>query len=205
MWNQVKSKRREIKEGRRIWLLNSILNNSLKIPKGTFGKVVHVQNQVEAEIWYKDDFKIAKPLELDTSVFVKNRFCGIVLETKVADFAMVYNINNDAEIMIYEDKLYNIPFLDLEGLKAIKGRLYMDNTLLNQYRVADLIERIEETFSQWVSELDVIENVDEESENVYEFTANAQKKFTNKQNEIIESFAMATGLYYEFKGGTLEY
>lgn len=206
MWNDVKSRYRQIEEGRRIWLLKTIKNTNVELSKGTFGKIVHAQNQVESEVWFKDDLhKISRILGFETGFLAKNSFNGLVLNVNATDFAIVYVPKKDSDILIYEDKLCTIPFLTLENIKCTVGNRYKENKRLFQYRVEDLIEKIESEFSQWVSELDTIENNDDGSNSLYVFTASAAEQFNNKQLEIIEKFAIATGIYYEFKGGTIEY
>ncbi|MBG9694222.1 hypothetical protein ABD91_26185 [Lysinibacillus sphaericus] len=206
IWSQVKSKHREVKEGRDIWLLFGAKNNNIKLPKGTFGKIVYARNQVEADIWFKDTcHEISKALNLETGYIVKNSFSGVVLNIKSTDFALVYNHEKDSEIMIYEDVLCSIPFLDLKNIKCAVGNRFKENKRLYQYRLIDLIENIEEQFSKWVSELEVIKDTDDEDENLYVFTDEAAELLKTKQSQIIEEFANVTGIYYEFKGGTIEY
>lgn len=204
MCNQVQSNFREIKEGRRIWLLNTIKNHSIEIPTGTFGKIVHAQNQVAADVWFRDDFhRISKSLGVETGFCAKNSFSGVVLNVKATDFAVVYNPEKDSNIMVYENKLNEIPFLSLENVPCAVGHIYKGNKPLYQYRMEDLIEKIESVFTEWVSDLDTIENDDADSECVDIFTAEAQEEFNEKQNEVIESFGAATGIYYEFLGGAI--
>ena len=48
-------------------------------------------------------------------------------------------------------------------------------------------------------------DTDDEDENLYVFTDEAAELLKTKQSQIIEEFANVTGIYYEFKGGTIEY
>lgn len=206
MWNETKSRYREIKEGRFIWLMEDIKNNNLVLPKGLSGKIVHSQSQVEADVWFYDDWKYKGVFGLKTDFHINGRFKGVVLNVKAQSFALSFNRKYDDGIMIDEDKLTDIPFLELDKVESSESRWYRNGQKGKEYNICDLIDNIEANFTDYVNDLDNYPNpdADEYDEVQYLFTDEALNDFYSTQFDIQLKFAKATGIFYEFMGGAVE-
>ena len=198
MYNETKSKFRQIKEGRYIRLNDEIKINELTLRKGLNGKIVHS--------WFYDDWEYRAAIILKTERYINGGFEGVVLNVKAQSFALIFDDTYDDGIMIDEEKLENIPFLELDKIRSHESRWYRNGEKGREYNICDVIENIEENFTDYVSELENYPNpdADEYDELQWLFTADSLKDFETKQNEIQDKFVEATGIFYKFMGGAIE-
>mgnify|MGYP001407038102 FL=1 len=198
MYNETKSKFRQIKEGRYIRLNDEIKINELTLRKGLNGKIVHS--------WFYDDWEYRAAIILKTERYINGGFEGVVLNVKAQSFALIFDDTYDDGIMIDEEKLENIPFLELDKIRSHESRWYRNGEKGREYNICDVIENIEENFTDYVSELENYPNpdADEYDELQWLITTDALKDFEAKQNEIQDKFVEATGIFYKFMGGAIE-
>lgn len=205
MWNEVKSKYRQIKKGLSIITNKELINGAVVIPKGTSGEIVHAQNQVEADVWFYDDWKYRSCLNVETDRIKPTQFRGIVLTIKGNDFAIRYRRDEHAEMMFDAEKLDDIPYLVLSDLTSYEGLYYKDNEKIREYRLEDIIEQIENEFSEFVRKLDQRPTNEEDSVDLdYVLTDAAIELFEIEKDKILEPFVKTTGIYYNFMGGLIE-
>lgn len=206
MWNtKEKSRYREFKEGLCTVTLNEIVNGDIIIPKGTNGKIIHAQNQVEADIWFYDDWKYKKCLKVDTDFFKPTQFRGVVLTVKAKDFAIMYNYDKHSDIKFDADRLAGIPYLNLSEVKSYEGQFYRNNKKVEEYMLEDVIQNIEDGFSEFVNKLESRPSTEDDNSDLdYVFTDKALEEFTIEQGCILDKFMECTGMWYNFLGGAIE-
>lgn len=206
MWNtKEKSHYREIEEGLQITTKVEIINGDLIIPKGTSGKIVYGKNQMEADVWFYDDWKYRKCLNVDTDHFKSTQFRGVVLTVKAKDFAIKYNYDKHSDIRFDADRLEGIPYLDLSTVQSHEGNWYRNNEKVKQYLLDDIIENIDNKFRGFVQQLEQRECTDDDSVDLdYVFTDESIIKFALEQEYILEKFMEVTGMWHSFLGGAIE-
>lgn len=205
MWNETKSKYRQIKKGLSVITNKELVNGDVVIPKGTNGEIVYGKNQVEADVWFHDNWKYRKCLKVETDLFKPTQFRGIVLTVKGSDFAIKYIHDEHAEMMFDAEKLANVPYLDLSKLTSYEGRWYRGNEKVREYRLLDIIDQIEDEFSVYVQQLEQRPTDEDDSVDLdYVFTDDANELFEIEKDKILIPFMQATGIYYNFMGGAIE-
>lgn len=205
MWNETKSKYRQIKKGLSVITNKELVNGDVVIPKGTNGEIVHAQNQVEADVWFYDDWKYRSCLNVETDRIKSTQFRGVVLAVKGNDFAIKYRHDEHTEMMFDADKLEGIPYLNLSSLTSYEGLYYKDNEKIREYRLEEIIDQIEKEFSGFVSKLDYRPTTEDDSVDFdYVLTDAAIELFEIEKDKILEPFVKATGVYYNFTGGLIE-
>ena len=205
MWNETKSRYRQIKKGLSVVTNKELVNGDIVIPKGTNGEIVYGKNQVEADVWFYDAWKYKKCLNVETDHFKRTQFRGIVLTVKGTDFAIKYLPDEHSEMMFDVEKLVDIPYLDLSILTSYEGRYYRDNEKVREYRLDDIIEQIENGFSHFVNKLEQRPTTEDDSFDLdYMFTDASYEFFEIEKDKILEPFMKATGIYYNFMGGAIE-
>lgn len=216
MATKCKSKYRELKSGQYVRLTKPIENGNIKLNSLSRGKIVHAQNQVEADIWFFEDYDYYRLLGLDKSFYKNGRFEGIVLNVKGDSFALNFDYDEHDSIIISEEKALCIPFFNGWEDKKIPSNLYknVNGEMVRQYNylLIDVIDYIDDAFSEWVDKNCETRKIsDEEKENGYYpedweivFTRESQDKFSKMQDELELKFAQQTGFYYHFLGGTYE-
>ena len=205
MWNEIQSKYRQIKKGLSVVTNKELVNGNIVIPKGISGEIVYAQNQVEADVWFYDDWKYRKCLNVETDSFKDTQFRGVVLTVKAKDFSIRYRHEEHDEMMFDVEKLVDIPYLDLSLLTSYEGRYYRGNEKVREYRLVDIIEQIENGFTQFVNKLEQRPTTEDDSTDLdYIFTDDSIELFEIEKGVILESFMKATGIYYNFMGGSIE-
>lgn len=205
MWNEVKSKYRQLKEGLFIVTRKELVNGDVIIPKGTRGKIVHTQNQVSADIWLHDNWQYKKHLNVETDYLNSTQFRGLVLTIKGTDFAIRYNYKEHSDMMFNAKKLKDIPYLNLAELNSYEGLFYENNQKVREYKLIDIIDSIEDGFSGFVNKLEQRPSTEDDIEDLdYVFTDHSIELFETEKDKILEPFMKATGIYYNFMGGAIE-
>lgn len=211
MWNQEKSKYKELKKGQNIVSLEEIKNGDIIIPAWTSGQIVYNQNQVVADIWYRDyhEYKDNLEIKVETNWNSQTQFRGVVLTTKKEMFAVAYQYDDHENVRFREEQIKDLEFIRWDILRSHESQWYINNERGREYKLCDIVDNIECEFSDWVEQLDTYQLDEEEKENYSDdvdwiFTAESQEKYNIKQQEIQQSFAKATGFYYEFTGGAIE-
>ncbi|MGE7840671.1 hypothetical protein ACQKNX_07760 [Lysinibacillus sp. NPDC093712] len=208
MWNtKEKSRYREIKEGLYIVTLNDIVNGDIIIPKGINGKIIYANKQVEADIWFNEvwKYKNKKCLNVDTDFFKPTQFRGVVLTVKAKDFAIKYNYDKHSDIKFDAVRLEGVPYLDLSKVKSYEGQFYRNNEKVKEYTLEDIIQNIEDGFSEFVSKLESRSSTEDDNSDLdYVFTDKAIEEFTIEQQRIVDKFMECTGMWYNFLGGAIE-
>lgn len=205
MYSEIKPKFRQIKNGLYVITTQEIINGDIIIPKGTNGKIVSAQNQVSADIWFYDKWKYKKCLNVDTDVFKPSQFRGVVLTVKASVFAINYKHDEHSEMRFNATQLQDIPYLTLDKIESYEGRLYVDNKKIREYILIDIIDSIEEGFSEFTKDLEHRPTTEDDCFDLdFVFTDSALEKFYIEKNKISEAFMKATGINYNFLGGTIE-
>lgn len=217
MYIDLKSKYRQVETGNYIVLTTEIKNNNVKLPITTEGKIIYSKNQIEADIWFYDTHSYLEDIPLEKNFYRDGSFEGIVLKVKADKFAIKFNHRDHGEILVMEDKLFNIPFFStIEHMRKPSNTYKRNNKdemeRQYHYQVIDLIEYLDEAFQLWVEEnTETLRVTEEEKENGdypeeydWVFDSESQNKFRTKQKELELEFAKATGLYNHFLGGTIE-
>lgn len=206
MWNvKEKSRYREIQEGLYTVTLNEIVNGDIVIPKGTNGKIIYGKNQVEADIWFYDDWKYKECLNVDTDFFKPTQFRGVVLTVKAKDFAIKYNYKEHSDIKFDVEKLEGVPYLDLSKVKSYEGQWYRNNEKVKEYMLEDIIQNIEDGFSVFVGKLENRPSTEDDCSDLeYVFTDKAIEEFIIEKQRILDKFMGCTGMWYNFLGGAIE-
>jgi hypothetical protein len=181
------------------------------------GRIVSVQNQVEARIWFFNSNDYKNAIDLDDSYHNKNgRFEGVVLNIQGNHFAVKYNYEDSSEVLIREKNALTIPFFESLKEKRIPSSLHtrINGKMVQQfnYRLEDIITHIDDAFADWVeSKIEKVRVTDEEKENGdypeewdWRFTSESADKFVKMQELLELKFAQSTGFYYHFMGGTIE-
>lgn len=203
-----------IKNGDYIRLLKPIKDGLIDLPVLSSGEVVYSRNQVEANIWFHSmDLQYWKhPIRIGLEV-EKVELRGLVLEVKAKDFAVVYNYKEHKNIHIDSRKAIDLPFFSFnERLTKIPALWYINNERGTQYLLDEVIDLIEEEFSDWVIDNTKTrkiykyerENGDYPEEFDRVLNDKSVKIYREKREEIELKFAQVTGLYYEFKGGLID-
>lgn len=215
MFTIEKPKYRQLENGQNVRLIKEITNNEIKLSSMTRGKIVHTSNQVEADVWIYDSQ--LGSLNLDTSYHKNGKCTGVVLNLKGDSFAISFNYDEHSAIVISEEKALKITFFEGWENKKIPSNSWkrIDGGMVQQYQylLTDVINYIDDAFSDWVErECDRRKVTDDEKENDdipeefdWIFTDHAQEKFSKMQDELELEFAKNTGFYYRFLGGTIEY
>lgn len=201
-----KSRYREIKEGLTVVTTKEIINGDLIIPKGTTGKIVYGKNQVEADIWLFDDWQYKSCINVDTDFFKPTQFRGVVLSIKAKDFAIKYNYGEHSDIRFDADRLKDIPYLDLSKVKSYEGNWYRNNERVLEYNLQDIIDNIDDNFSEFVGNLESRPSTENDTVNLdYVFTDESIENFLIEKDKILDKFMECTGMWYNFLGGAIEY
>ncbi|RXZ78048.1 hypothetical protein EBB07_28750 [Paenibacillaceae bacterium] len=208
-----KGKYLQIKNGDRI-VLNSELNDGvINLKKLSEGKIVYHQNQVEADIWFYNMKTRYWDNPIRQVLAVKDlRLEGLVFNLKKEYFSVLYQWREHTEIQIDSREVMKIPFFkENDSIEKIPSSWYENNERVINYKLSDIIEIINDEFSQWVSEnLKTRKVYKYEKENgeypedwdrVY--TEGSMKTYWEKRNEIEEAFRKVTKLHNEFLGGVL--
>lgn len=204
MWNEVKSKYRQIKEGLYVITNKELVNGDIVIPKGTGGKIVYAQNQVSADIWFYDNHKYRNYLNVETDHFKSTQFRGIVLTVKGTDFAIKYMHEEHSEMTFDAEQLATIPYLDLTQLPSQESRRYNGNEKIHEYKLMDIVNSIESDFSVFVNKLEQRPSTEDDSGDLdYVFTEASIELFEIERAKILEPFMKSTGIYYVFLGGAI--
>lgn len=203
--NKEKCNYRKLKEGLSIVTNIELKNGDIIIPKGSVGQIIYAKNQVNADIWFYDYWEYKKYLNVVSDSFKRTQFRGVVLSLKSIDFSIKYSREEHAELMFDSEKLEDVPYLDLSNLKSYESGWYKNNNKVFEYRLADIIEQIEDSFSFFVKELEQRPTTEDDSFDLdYIFTDKSLELFEIEKNTILEPFMKATGIYYNFLGGAIE-
>lgn len=207
------SKFLRIKNDDYIRLLTPIKDGLIDLPALSHGKIVRQQNQVEADIWFYDMGLQYGSNSIRNQLEVSNvRLEGLVIEVRKKDFAVSYNYKEHSNIQVDSRKLVDFPFFEAtERLTKISSSWYVNNERGTEYLIDEVIDVINEGFSDWV-----ISNL--KTRKVYKYekengdfpedcdrvlTDDSNNKYNEKREELEMEFARLTGLYYEFLGGLI--
>lgn len=216
MYNEIKERHRQLKNGQYVRLIKPVTNNDITFNVMERGKIIHKQNNVEADIWMFDEYGYKDKLNLHTDYHKNGRFTGVVLNIKADSFAVKFNYGEHDSIIISEEKALQIPFFDGWEDKKIPSNMYknINGEMVRQYEylLIDVIEYIEDAFTEWVREnLETREVTNDEKESGeipeefdWVFTDKSQDKFTEMQDDLELKFAQLSGFYHHFLGGTIE-
>lgn len=214
MYTKEKPKHRQLENGSNVRLIKEITNNDIKLSPMTRGRIVYARNQVEADVWINDSY--FNSLNFDTSYHKNGRFTGIVLNLEGNSFAVGFNYDKHSEIIISEEKSLNIPLFDGWEEKKVPSKSWkrVDGEMVqqNEYLLTDVIDYLDDAFSDWVDkecEKRHVSDEEKESGDIPEefdwvFTDEAQDKFSEMQYKLELEFAKNSGFYYHFLGGTIE-
>lgn len=218
-----KSYNKHMEVGDRIVLLEPIENGLIKLKQFDEGRIIHLQNQVQATVWFRgighyanDD--ITKVLQLDTSFYKNGKLDGITVQLKRRSFAIKHQYFNTyfENLVVDEDKALTIPFFEKDeqhrqpsNMSRNVGNGQFEKVY--QYDLNRIIDVVNDGFEEWVKNNTKTRKIRKSEKENGDFpydwdrclTDESSAKFYKKKEEVEIAFAKAIGIFYEFNGGLL--
>jgi hypothetical protein len=217
----IRFKRKEMETGDAIVVIKPIQNGLIELKPFDTGRIVYLQNQVKATVWFRHigqyaNNSISKSLEVDTSYGKDGRLDGLTLELKQENFAIKYRYEGCNDVTVDEDKALGIPFFVINDSKRIPSNMQRNSgngvfERLYQYLLIDIIDDVSDSFSAWVKNNTKSRKVRKSEKENGDYpdhwdtvlTDKSQELFNEKKQELELAFAKSTGVFYEFTGGLL--
>jgi hypothetical protein len=205
---EVSYKIRKIDEGDGIILLDALNTGLITVSPLTYGKIVHCKNQVEADVWFVDHDR--NQSAVINTLRLPNEYRGMVFKVKSSQFAVTFRYSKHENLTLNEENAQKILFFKERRELMVPSRKYIDDKQVHLYLIEDVIDVVEENFSQWVKQFAPRELTNTEIEDGsyaegvhHAYSEKNNEIIVNKKKEVEYSFAKVTGVYVKFNGGLI--